>query len=434
MRRWTVCWALLGMGCASSAPPGPRPPETARPSPPPLREVVVPSAPEPPPPRRPADIEADLGLAPGALQELTQAQPFRVDAGDIVSVYVRSHPRFTQENVPIMPDGRLALPGIGALSANGKTVPELEAGCAELCRSAGLKNPAITVTLKGYAKRYVTVVGVANRSGRVEIQGSGTLLETLASAGWVFGDARMPRVSLLRQSRSTLIDLRDAQALQFVNISLRPDDIVVGLQQPPFNLRGQLNQVGVTALPDRGYVTLEEAIVLGGGVKADADVEQTRIVRSSGQVERINLNAYLSGKRSEEIRIYPGDELYVPLSKSIGVYVFGMVPNPGLHRRPDHITVSQAIAIAGHAQFGARLSDVKLVRGYPAKPEVLTIDFNRLLDGDAAEDLALQDGDVIYVPETTLSDVLDTVTRVLAPFSGSLSTAVQVMTAKRLAE
>lgn len=433
-RRWLLAaWLPALCGCGS-APTGPRPPDVARPVPPPLREVLVPPAPQPPPPRRPGEIEADLGLAPGALKEQAESQAFRIDAGDTVAVYVRSHPRFTQEAVTIMPDGRLTLPGVGALVVIGMTVPELEAALIDQCRNAGLKNPAVTVTLKGYAKHFVTLVGIGNKSARVEIQGGGTLLETLAAAGWVYGDPRLPRVILIRQGRNTLIDLRDGYNLQNVNVNLRPDDIVMGLQQPPFNLRGQLNQNGVAAIPERGFVTLEEAIVLGGGVKIDADVEQARILRSNGQVERVNLNAYLTGKRRDEIRLFSGDELYVPASKSVGVYVFGMVPNPGLHRRPDRISLSQALAIAGHAQFGAKIHDIKLVRGYPAKPEVLTVDFERLAAGDAAEDLALQDGDVVYVPETTLSDVLDTVTRVLGPFSGSLSTAVQAMTVKKLAE
>jgi protein involved in polysaccharide export with SLBB domain len=407
----------------------PTPPPT-----PPVQEVAVPPSDVRQPPRTRGQIEMDLGVAPGSL-EIQSEGPYRVAVGDLLSITCTTHPKFTQESA-ILPDGRLMLAGLGTIPAAGRTLPELEAAALELCRGIGLKNPFVSVAVKTTVKRFVTLVGIGSKSGQFEIRGSGSLLETLASAGWLPGDPRMPRVALLRQNRTTVLDLQsmDAVQLRVANIPLRPDDIVYGLPQPPFVLRGQFQQPGPAPIPpEYGSIPLEKAVVLAGGVKSDGDLAKAQIARANGQVENINLGRYLAGKRTEEIHLFPGDELFVPPTQDVGVYVFGMVLNPGLHRRAGGITLSQAIAISGHAQFGAETDNIKVVRGYPDKPEVYTVDFDALRAGDASEDVALKDGDVVYVPETAVSNVLDTIAHVLGPFTGSTSTAVQVMAARRMA-
>jgi len=74
--------------------------------------------------------------------------------------------------------------------------------------------------------------------------------------------------------------------------------------------------------------------------------------------------------------------------------------------------------------FGPVLSDSRLVKSYGTpREEVVRIDFDALFDGDRSQDLLMDPGDVLFVPETATSNVLDFLKRILAPLTPSVQTA-----------
>ena len=78
------------------------------------------------------------------------------------------------------------------------------------------------------------------------------------------------------------------------------------------------------------------------------------------------------------------------------------------------------------------LEDSRLVRGYPSKPEVLRVNFDKAFGGDPASNLVMYEGDVLFIPESWGSDVLETVSRVLGPVSGAIPVASQIYTASQI--
>ena len=126
----------------------------------------------------------------------------------------------------------------------------------------------------------------------------------------------------------------------------------------------------------------------------------------------------------------PGDWMFVPASPDISVYVLGMVTRPGQVHRLGSITVSQALSLANHERFGALLSEAKLIRGYPKDPKVVALNLDRLLEkGDVTQDVPMQHGDVLFIPESTTSNVLDFLDRLLRPIARSSTLAVGVIDA-----
>ena len=302
-------------------------------------------------------------------------------------------------------------------------------------QKVGVKKPKVSVSIKSVAKKFVMFVAGGLEGRRIEIQGNGTILETLAASGWKpkYGSAR--RVALLREGRTTIIDMDRITGLQetSLNIRVRSNDILLALDQDPFRVKGSVGFPGDYAIPPSGRLGLQDAIALAGGLKVPVDMESVRILRRDGRAQTVDLNRYLFGGKSQEpVAIHPGDTVWVPAARETTVYVFGMVQAPGLLKVTAPVTVSRVIALARPAQFGALLSACKLVRGYPQKPEVVGVDVEKLMRGDQGQDVVMRNGDVLYVPESLGSDVLDTLGRIVGPLTGTVAPSVQLYTASQI--
>ena len=101
------------------------------------------------------------------------------------------------------------------------------------------------------------------------------------------------------------------------------------------------------------------------------------------------------------MQIFPGDTLMVPRAGI--VYVVGNVARAGgyvLDGR-NTLTVEEVMALAGGSARAAALKRVQLVRTLPdGRKEAITIPVNLIYKGQAP-DVALKDGDILYVPTST---------------------------------
>lgn len=88
--------------------------------------------------------------------------------------------------------------------------------------------------------------------------------------------------------------------------------------------------------------------------------------------------------------------------------VNGQVAHPGKFDLRENITVTEALAIAGGATENAKSSQVLLFRRLPGGTmvEVRKLDLKKMLKkGDLTEDMMLQPGDLIFVPQTAISKI-----------------------------
>lgn len=88
------------------------------------------------------------------------------------------------------------------------------------------------------------------------------------------------------------------------------------------------------------------------------------------------------------------------------VYVFGEVNQPGVHPfSGSEISLLDVVAAAGIKAF-AKESSTKIVRGDPLKPEVISVDLEKLMqEGDLTQNVALANGDLVFVPRSFIGDV-----------------------------
>ena len=424
-----VAIVMILVACGRTVPvqPGPEHVQPVQARPPEL------PPPEPGPSKTLSDVERDLGLPLGSLKE-DSGGFYQAEPGDVLSVTFTSHPRLSID-APVTPDGSIVFPMIGTLPVRGMQREEVEKAVVGAAQKVGVRNPRVSVSVKSVAKKFVMFVAGGLEGRRLEIHGNGTILETLAASGWKpkYGSAR--RVALLREGRTTIIDMDRITALRelSLNIRVRSNDILIALDQDPFRVKGSVGFPGDYAVPPSGRLGLQDAIALAGGLKVPVDMESVRILRRDGRAQTVDLNRYLfGGKAQEPVAIHPGDTVWVPGARETTVYVFGMVQAPGLLKVTAPVTVSRVLALAKPAQFGAVLSDCKLVRGYPRNPEVVRVNVENLMRGDQGQDVVMGNGDVLYVPESLGSDVLDTLGRLVGPLSRTVAPSVQLYTASQI--
>jgi polysaccharide export outer membrane protein len=157
-----------------------------------------------------------------------------------------------------------------------------------------------------------------------------------------------------------------------------------------------------------GRRTLLDMLSDAGGLTEEAGptaiiTHRPRTPDAVPETVRVDLHALLyEGKAEMNPEIAQGDLIHVPVDLPVRVYVHGAVNSPGeLETRLSRpLTVLQAITKAGGATERAALKKVELLRlGADGSKKTIHVDVKAILQG-RAEDIVLQDADVIHVPET----------------------------------
>jgi polysaccharide export outer membrane protein len=125
-------------------------------------------------------------------------------------------------------------------------------------------------------------------------------------------------------------------------------------------------------------------------------------------------------------------EVFVTIStvQSQSAVVLGEVKSPGLFSLDPPRTCLQIIASAGGFTKNAKQETVLLIRGGLKEPETIPLNFKKMLRAqDLTQDIALRNGDIIYVPATRIENValfMDHLQRILATFYQSLFSGLMV--------
>jgi polysaccharide export outer membrane protein len=107
---------------------------------------------------------------------------FRLGREDVVEVSVYRDPELTR-TVPIRPDGRISLPLVGEVEADGLTPDELRTVVVERL-GAFVQSPAVvSVIVREVNSARFYVVGEVGRPGAYPLRGRTSLLQALALAG-----------------------------------------------------------------------------------------------------------------------------------------------------------------------------------------------------------------------------------------------------------
>jgi protein involved in polysaccharide export with SLBB domain len=159
-----------------------------------------------------------------------------------------------------------------------------------------------------------------------------------------------------------------------------------------------------------GKTTLLDLMVMAGGYTKDADIKKVKLIRND-TIYFINLyDLIYRGEVEQNVIIDDGDAIDVPELPEYGerVYVLGEVNGQGVYSLKDVPDLLAAISFAGSYTRTAIEENTLIIRGYQpgTKPLILTADVSAILKkGDISQNIALMDGDIVYVPRKRVGDI-----------------------------
>jgi protein involved in polysaccharide export with SLBB domain len=258
-------------------------------------------------------------------------------------------------------------------------------------------------------REQVTVLG--------EVRAPGTLLLPVGQQVRVLDALRLAGGFDLAADRSTLSVLRPgadpvqvslARLLQGgsteENLLLHDGDTVVVQRAGTISVVGQVR--APTVFPAVTEVPILEALARVGGAAPGGDLRRAQVIRG-GRTITVDLQAYLdAGTTPSEQALRSGDVLVVPPGVSDDVLIAGALLRTGSVnlRSLDRRDLLRAITVAGYGP-GSDLTRVTVYRDNTA----LVRNLKATLDeGDFTQNLELEAGDVVMVPQAEVESALIT--------------------------
>jgi polysaccharide export outer membrane protein len=370
-----------------------------------------------------AAVAQTSGQAPAMPSDSSQG--YHIASGDVLSIAVWGQEQFSQE-CEVNGAGTISYPLLGDIEAAGRTCLELQ---CELEEGLGqyLRRPRAMVKVVGYgtAGTSVFVLGEVRRPGVYPVASRMGLLQALAAAGGAtdlasgevtIAKARTGEIHTIGLETAVVGSPSRTEAL------IEPGDVIVLNRQPDadrqrrYAVLGEVPHPGMYDMPADGEVSvldaMEEAGLLGRDAGADAgaatgmtdapnsvaDLEHAMLTRGEIVVP-LNLSALLHGDTSQNVLLQEGDVLTIPRLSLIGVYALGEVRTPGRQTLPSDATLMNLLNAVGGVTSAAHLPDATILRTVEGQPRPIEVDLGALLHrADPEHNVALQEGDVLFVP------------------------------------
>jgi polysaccharide export outer membrane protein len=231
--------------------------------------------------------------AVAAKQEKDALAGYILGPDDVIEVDVLGQPEF-KTRAKIRTDGKIALPYIGDVTAQGLTVIQFNNMVAEKLRAGGYyAKPFLSTDIASFASRYVIVLGDIAQPGLQPVDREYRVSEVIARAGGM----RETGADYVVVRRATGEELK----LPFEKLAsggseddpyVQPGDKVFVPPAELFYIYGQVNAPG--AYPLKGEMTLRRALARGGGLTANGSAKRIKIYHD-GNEQKVNMDHVIQG-------------------------------------------------------------------------------------------------------------------------------------------
>jgi polysaccharide export outer membrane protein len=194
--------------------------------------------------------------------------------------------------------------------------------------------------------------------------------------------------------------------------------------------------LGQAANPGRYTVhpgmRLGDLVALAGGAKLArsqeiptliGNLDLARLVRN-GETVPVSVPLAMKGDLKHNVRVHPGDQLYIPPITAEIIIVLGDVGTPQPMAYREGIRLTEVLARAGgNDTIRADRKDVRIIRGPLREPRIYTANLKALTSGKAT-DVEMLPGDIVYLTKnwyTSAADVLNAMAPIIA-LSQSIAT------------
>ncbi|WP_174710361.1 polysaccharide biosynthesis/export family protein [Nostoc sp. TCL240-02] len=344
--------------------------------------------------------------------------PYRLGIGDGISVSVQRFPDLSFQAL-INPEGNIVVPLLGTVSLQGLTLQEAQ--------------EKIRLGLNRYVVDPVIVLALAAQRQDLSFQ-------TVISPE---GNIVVPQVGTVSLQGLTLEEAQEKIRLGLSRFF--PDPIVVaslvGTRPVQVTVSGEIFRPGIYPI-NSSTPRVADALLISGGSTLNADLRQIQVRRKliDGSVisQTIDLYAALqNGGSIPNLRLQDGDAILIP-RREVGNddgYDRNLVARSSLATPQIRVRVLnyaagglsiQALpngstfvdALGGVNLDTANLRDIALVRFDPEQGKAVTqkLDAKKALGGDASQNVALQDNDVIVVGRNLIGRITNFLTTITQPF------------------
>ncbi len=315
----------------------------------------------------PAAFNAVSNIAEDELNEMLKDlnkptnPPYLIHRGDVMEISIPFEPESTRV-VTVRPDGKIGYLYDVDIPVAGLTYPEMINQLKEALKSY-YYNPSVSVNSKVFAGSQVYVMGPVASPGPISVQNSSHLLEVLSKAGVL---TLLPKDQLISYSNSNVTN-----------------DVV--------------------------------------------DLKNSYMVRA-GKILPINFYALLIKRDMRyNIVVQPDDFIFFPSSYlsdvTKRVYVCGAVAAPSVYNFTTYGTFISALANSGGIdKYRADATKCVVVRKNAGK--IITLDYNKIVMGKA-EDIPLQDSDIVFIPERGLYESSRWTTTIIGEIIAPLQALIQ---------
>ena len=135
-------------------------------------------------------------------EQVQQIADFKMSREDVIEVSVWKEPEMSR-TMPIRPDGKLTLPLVGDVQAEGLKPAELEQTLTKQF-AAYVRDPHVTIIVHDVNGARIYVTGMVAHSGAFPLRNSMNVLQALALAGGLAEFADRGSISVLRSDGKRL--------------------------------------------------------------------------------------------------------------------------------------------------------------------------------------------------------------------------------------
>ncbi len=251
-------------------------------------------------------------LALGLFASVVRAQEppdnaeYRLGPRDLVEIKVLEIPELNVER-RVSDRGTVALPLIGDFVVDGLTTAEARAKLETLLKEKYVNRADVSIVVKDFANKPVTVVGAVHRPGPLTISGRWSLLQAISAAGGLT-DTAGRKIYVLRQADNGLTDTLEIStddlfrsASQMWNIPIYPSDVVNIPARSTVRIFciGEVRTPGAVEFTTDDRITLLSVLAKAGGLtdRASKTIRIKRRDASGRDVETVvDYKRVLSGK------------------------------------------------------------------------------------------------------------------------------------------
>jgi polysaccharide biosynthesis/export protein len=234
---------------------------------------------------------------------------YRIGPKDLLEIRVLEIPDLNLDR-RVTNNGTIDLPLLGQLNVAGKTATEASAQLEGLLRAKYVNRANVSVVVKEFANKPVSVVGAVTKPGSLNISGSWSLLQAISAAGGLDQTAGR-KIFVLRQADNGLSDtleIRRDDLLQgsstLWNIPIFAGDVVNIPARSTVKVfcLGEVKQPGALEFDSDDRISLLSVIAKAGGLTDRAS--KTILIKRKGpdgrDIEtRINYKAIIAGREPD---------------------------------------------------------------------------------------------------------------------------------------